>query len=124
MNATMLICLDTFPLAQALMPFSPSYALEVLAKGLIPANPEGELPGLSVSYHDALYDAYATGKLRHECIKRIQNICEKFSEVDTRISNSETPLQKVRSKTKESKRELSFPVLSKIYPTDKKLTAA
>ena len=41
-----LCTIDTFPLAQSLMPFSPSYALEVLDKSLSKNNPnnleEGE----------------------------------------------------------------------------------
>lgn len=122
MDVRFMTTLDTFPLAQALMPFSPSYALEVLAKGVIPSNIENELPGLSASYHDALYDAYATGKLRRECMKRIESIVEKYPEVDTRLSTSSASLQKIWTGEKHANNKVNFPVLSKIYPTDKKLT--
>lgn len=122
MSVVIHAAIDTFPLAQALMPFSPSYALEVLAKGVLPKDPESELPGLTVSYHDALYDAYATGKIWHECMKRVDTIIARFSEVDTRIRHSESVLQKIWTTSSDTtKKDVSFPVLSKIHPTDKKL---
>lgn len=89
--------IDTFPLAQALMPFSPSYALEVLAKNLkAPVNASNIQ--LSASHHDALYDAYATYKLFHTCIDRIKTIYSTYPEIDVFIARAETSLSSVMEK--------------------------
>lgn len=83
--------IDTFPLAQSLMPFSPSYALEVLAKSV----PETVHP--HGSHHDALFDSYETKKVFLECISRLQKVADAYPQIYRFLKNSSAELTKIIS---------------------------
>ncbi|MBP6910243.1 hypothetical protein KBC03_01445 [Patescibacteria group bacterium] len=124
--------IDTFPLAQALIPFTPSYALEVLDKSLTAANSKNAKPATETttaesstkvtSHHDALYDAYATQRLFFGCIDRLTTIVKKYPEVMIYLSQSEAPLAKIiDTGSSEHILRTTTPILTKVYTSDKKL---
>jgi DNA polymerase III epsilon subunit-like protein len=63
--------IDTLPLAQALVPYSQSYALEILAKHHIPWLRED-------GFHDALVDSIITGQLFFALVKKCEALFYTF----------------------------------------------
>lgn len=123
MPVTYLWYIDTFPLAQSLIPFSPSYALEVLDKSLAVKHTDDHSP--EAAHHDALYDAYATKRVFLECINRITSMSKKYPETLRIIHNSHSTLQKIIT-TQAPGHTLagSVPLLTKVFNTGKKQSAA
>lgn len=87
-----LTSIDTLPLAQALMPFSPSYALEVLERSL--DKKHIEKTDIEGTNHDALYDAYATQRVFLECIARLAQTYKQFPQIQRYLSRSDSSLAK------------------------------
>lgn len=101
------------------MPFSPSYALEVLDRSLDAKAAKETVAG---SHHDALYDAYATQRVFLECINRLDKVHARFPQIQNYLSRSLAPLaQIIHRDSQEEKLSSSLPILNKTYLSDKKL---
>ncbi len=111
--------IDTFPLAQALIPFSSSYALEVLDKSVGTTKDERE----NGSHHDALYDAYATKNVFLACIARIEKSVNKYPQIERYIKAASGPLHEILKVNSEvSTFSQAIPSLTKHLNGDKKLS--
>jgi DNA polymerase III epsilon subunit-like protein len=76
---------DTFPLAQSLVHFAPSYALEVLVsylqhkdKDFVSWFEKLHDDVEAISFHDALHDALHAASLFLYCMERIYILCKKY----------------------------------------------
>lgn len=113
---------DTFPLAQSLMPFSPSYALEVLDKSLLLAKNDSAEKINGTTHHDALYDAYATQRVFLECIKRIEQTASKYEQIMSYLQRGKCALTEIiEIPSLPSGLTTAIPLLNKTYVSDKKL---
>ena len=119
MEVNVLAHIDTFPLAQALIPFSQSYALEVLDKSL---TKENNAHAGNEKHHDALYDAYAAQRVFLACIERINVITQKYPYVFSYLSRAVCPLRSILAiDAHENHLIPAIPVLSKSFTNGKKL---
>jgi|GEM_PF-251074 len=117
--------IDTFPLAQSLMPFSPSYALEVLDKSLVHSADKSDMKSSAGTHHDALYDAYATQRVFLECVKRLHGVTKKYPEVAHMMKHASAKLAAIRNpQDNNDKLAGSVPLLTKVYTNGKKLVSA
>jgi DNA polymerase III epsilon subunit family exonuclease len=70
--------IDTLPLAQATIPYAPSYALEILAQNHLAPEVKAAAIGGKVSwqggFHDALVDAKITGELFFVLVKKCESL--------------------------------------------------
>lgn len=116
--------IDTFPFAQAVMPFTPSYALEVLDKSLKNISNIADIEPSDAaaagtnggSAHDALYDAYATQRVFLACIERVKTVVAKYPEVQLYVAASDCALAKIiKVGSEEHTLKGAIPILSKSY---------
>lgn len=114
--------MDTFPLAQSLMPFSPSYALEVLYKSITTKQNNGDAE-ISGEHHDALYDANATKRVFLHCMDRLTKLVEAYPHVHAYIARSSSPLSRIVIPSDEKTLDGSVPTLTKIMQSGKRLVS-
>jgi DNA polymerase III epsilon subunit-like protein len=65
--------IDTLHLAQSIKPYLPSYALEIVASHVLKSEKKN-----AVSYHDALVDCHATGKIFFSLLQSLESIFYSF----------------------------------------------
>lgn len=120
-----LTSLDTLELSKSIFHFVPSYSLEILNEILNDKWINYNNINLEKSYHNALYDSYASYKLFRYYIETIISIIEKYQVLWYYISNSNSNLNKIidtsQYKNKFKKINLYLPPLKKEINTNRKI---